>query len=222
MAATGEDAAARARGALSTTAEVASASGLRAGAREDDEQAHAEPRGRGGGRELVCNRHGGGDPRGDAQAIGGETAACYHTIHVLLAALPFPSDPLPPPRAEPWRPVTPFHHPLLSLLCPRSPAAGGRPGGRAAAAAGGQAAEACRRCAAAGGLAGSAQGAPGDARVDEAAIEVQQTGLKGGPYPLSQGRIEPYDGRIRILQSASGPNIAQSVENGMNRVKEKL
>ena len=95
MAATGEDAAARACGALSTTAEVASASGLRAGAREDDEQAHAEPRGRGGGRKLVCSRHGGGDPRGDAQTIGGEKAVCYHTIHVLLAALPFPSDPFP-------------------------------------------------------------------------------------------------------------------------------
>jgi len=40
MAATGEDAAARAHGALSTTAEVVLASGLRAGAGEDDEQAH--------------------------------------------------------------------------------------------------------------------------------------------------------------------------------------
>ncbi|KAG2581613.1 hypothetical protein PVAP13_6KG055335 [Panicum virgatum] len=95
MAATGEDAAARAHGALRTTVEVALASGLRAGAREDGEQAHAEPRGRGGGRKLVCIRHGGGDPRGDAQSIGGEKAACYHTIHVLLAALPFPSNPLP-------------------------------------------------------------------------------------------------------------------------------
>ncbi|PUZ78045.1 hypothetical protein GQ55_1G422000 [Panicum hallii var. hallii] len=51
----------------------------RAGAGEGDEQAHprsyAKRGGRGGGRELVCGRHGGGGPRRDAQATGGE-AAC--------------------------------------------------------------------------------------------------------------------------------------------------
>jgi len=34
--------------------------------------------------------------------------------------------------------------------------------------------------------------------------------------------IEPYDSFIRILQSASGSNVAGSVENGMSRVEGKL
>ena len=41
-------------------------------------------------------------------------------------------------------------------------------------------------------------------------------------YLRSQEQIEPYDSFIRILQSASGPNITGSVENIMSQIERKL